>query len=58
MKKLWIATLTILGLTAISQAAVITLTADLVNSTTPAYGSVGKVIDDTFAYDPDNPTAP
>ena len=58
MKKLWIATLMILGLTAISQAAVITLTADTVNSTIPSYGSVEKVIDDTFAYDPDNPTAP
>ena len=56
MKKLWIATLMILGLTAISQAAVITLTADTVNSTIPLYGSVEKVIDDTFAYDPDNPT--
>ena len=62
MKKLHsitgIAALTALSMATAAQAAVITLTADLVNSTTPALGSVGDVINDAFAYNPASPTSP
>lgn len=44
----------------IGRATLITLTPDLAQSTPPASwgGSIGNLLTDPFAYDPDNPTSP
>jgi hypothetical protein len=62
MKKLHsitgIAALTALSMATAAQAAVITLTADTDNSTTPSFGSVEALTTDTFLYNPASPTSP